>query len=74
MPNLVVHLNQTSIFKWCVVSYGSKNKHPKKQVFRRDWTTCSKHSRLNSQHNWRDLYDCLMSTQIFTLKLNAIFI
>ena len=28
------------------------------------------HSRLNGQHNWRDIYDYLASTQIFTLILN----
>ena len=38
---------------------------------------CSKYdnrSRLNSQHNWRDLYDHLTSTRIFTLRINKIFI
>ena len=39
---------------------------------------CSKsnnHPRLNSQHNWRDLYDHLTSTKIiFTLIMNKILI
>ena len=53
-----------------MVRCGSKNGHQKDNVFKRDWTTCSKfvnHSRLNSQHNWGDLYDHLMSKRIFTL-------
>ena len=72
MPNLVTYRNQTPIFKWYVVSCGSKNEHPK-----RDWTMCSKqvnHSKLNNQHNWGNLYDHLMSTRIFTLVMNEIFI
>ena len=39
----------------------------------RDWTACSKfdnHSRLNSQHNCRNLYEDLTSTRIFTLLMN----
>ena len=38
---------------------------------------CSKyinHSRLYSQHNWGDLYDYFISTRIFTLIINKIFI
>jgi hypothetical protein len=32
------------------------------------------HSKLNSQHDWEDLYDQLPSTGIFTLIMNKIFI
>ena len=32
------------------------------------------HSRFNSQHNWGNLYDHLMSTSIFTLVCNKILI
>jgi hypothetical protein len=48
-----------------------------KNVFKRDWTTCLEHddhSRLNSQHNWGDLYDHLMSPRIFNLTTNQMFI
>ena len=30
--------------------------------------------RFNSLNDWRDLYDCLMSTRIFTLIMDEIFI
>ena len=46
-------------------------------MFEGDWTKCSKyveHSKLNSQHDWGDLYDRLPSTEIFTLIMNEIFI
>ena len=46
-------------------------------MFDIDWTMCSEyanHSRLNSQHNWGDLYVHLMGTIIFTLIMNMIFI
>jgi hypothetical protein len=48
-----------------------------RHLFKRDWSTCSKydiHSRFNNQHNGEDLYDHLMSTRIFTLMMNKIFI
>jgi hypothetical protein len=50
---------------------------PNKTVFERDWNTCSKydnHFQLDSEDNLGDLYDHLMSTQIFTLIMNKIFI
>ena len=59
MPNPVTYLNQIPIFEWCVFRCGSKNGH-QKDVFQRDWTTCSisvNHCRFNSQDNLRDLYD-----------------
>ena len=46
----------------------------KKDVFNRDWTTCSKHDNHSRLHNWVDLYDHLMSMRIFILILNEIFI
>ena len=30
--------------------------------------------KLNSQPNWKDLYDLLVSTRIFTLIMNKIFV
>ena len=36
-------------------------------AFKRDWTVCpnyDNHSRLNSQHDWEDLYDHSMNTRI----------
>ena len=74
-PNLVTYLNWTPIFEWCVVRCGSMNGY-QKDVFERDWTTCSKydnHSRLNSQCNWGNLYDHLMGMRIFTFIVNMIF-
>ena len=41
----------------------------------RDWTVCSKYGncfRFNN-HDWRDLFDHLMSTRILTLRMNTIF-
>ena len=38
---------------------------------------CSKyvnHSKLNSQHDWRDLHDHLKSMRIFTLRMTKIFV
>ena len=55
----VIYLNQRPIFYWYVVKCDFKNRYQKDMWFKRVWTTCSKrdnHSRLNSQHNWEDLY------------------
>ena len=55
---------------------GSKNWTLKWHVFKRDWTMWSKYVNrlgLHSQHDWRDLYDHLMSTRIFTFIVNKIF-
>ena len=46
-------------------------------VFRIDWVVCSKydnHFSFNSEHNLGDMFDHLMSTRIFTLIMNKIFI
>ena len=67
-PNSVTSLELTPRFEGCVVRCGSKNGH-QKDLFKRDWTACSSfvnHSRLNSQHNWRNLYDHLMRKRNFT--------
>ena len=77
MPDLVTYLIQIPIFEWYMVRCGSTNGYKKRQVFKRHWTMCSRYdnySRFNSQHNLRGLYDYLMSTRIFTLKMNKIFI
>ena len=58
-----------------MVRCGSTNGYKKRQVFKRDWTMCSRYhnySRFNSQHNLRGLYDYLMSTRIFTLNFFSI--
>ena len=61
------------MFEWYVFSYGSKRWYKRKNVSKRDWTTCSKHvnNGLNSITNIikegggeRGLYDHLMSTRI----------
>ena len=42
-----------------------------------DWTTCSKYVKyvkFNNHHNdWGDFYDHFMSTRIFSLIINRIF-
>ena len=75
VPNLVSYLNRIFIFEWYVVRCGSKNGH-QNDVSKRHCTMCSRndnHSRLNRQHNWRDVYGHLMSTRIFTLIIKKIF-
>jgi hypothetical protein len=45
-------------------------------VVKRDWTTYSNyayHSRVNSQRDWGDLCDHLMSTRFFTVIMKMIF-
>ena len=78
MPKLNTTLFWTPKFEWYVGRCGSQNWHPKRHhMFEGDWTKCSKyveHSKLNSQHDWEDLYDQLLSTGIFTLIMNKIFI
>ena len=44
----------------------------KKKVFTIDWTLWSKCDnclKFHNQHDWRDLYDCLVSAGIFTLMM-----
>ena len=60
MPNLVLDLQWTPIFNWCIVGCDTE-RSPKRHV-------------LNSGHNWRDLYDHLVTQRIFTLIMNRIFI
>ena len=68
-PFVVTFLDQTDLFEWCGVKWGSKDGQPKNHVFKRNWTTCSKfvnHSNLSyNQHKW-NLYDQLISPRIFT--------
>jgi hypothetical protein len=74
--NLVTYLIQTHVIEWYVVWCGSKNGYQKYMCLKKIGV-CSKyvnHFRLNSQHNWGDLYDHFMSMSIFNLMLNKIFI
>jgi len=71
VPNSVTCLIRTSIFECYVVWYGFKS------GYRKDWTVAQEndnHLRLDSQHNWADLYDHLMSTEVFTLIAYRTFI
>ena len=46
---------------------------PNKYVLKKMWTMCSKyddHSKLNNQHIWENLYDHLISMEIFTFMMN----
>jgi hypothetical protein len=75
-PYSLIFLNWTPIVKWYVVSCCSKDKFEKRHMFKRDWSTCSKHDnypRRNTQHDWGDVYGHLMSTKIFTFIMNKIF-
>ena len=73
----VIDPNQTPTFEWYVIyRCGSKDGY-QKDMFKRDWTTCSKydnHSRPKGQHDWEDLYDHLMNMRIFVKIMNNIFI
>jgi hypothetical protein len=57
-----------------VIRCGCKNRQQKRHVLKIDQTPCSyyaNHSRLNTQHDWGDLYDHLMSSRILTLSLQT---
>ena len=76
VSNMVNCFDWTPIFEWYVVRCDSKNGY-QKDVIKRYCVMCSKydkHSRFNNHHNWRDLYDHLMSTRILTLIMNKISI
>ena len=67
----------TPVFEWHVVRCEFGGGTPFKHVFKRGLTTCSKNvlcTMLDSQHDCGDLYDHLMSTRIFTLIMNKLFI
>ena len=57
---LVTFLNQTAIFDWCVVRWGSRNNHHKDTCFKRVRTSyvfkLTEYSTLNSAHNWEAQY------------------
>lgn len=47
--------NRATIYEWCVIRCGSKNKRQTHMCVKQDWTTCSyhdNHSRLTSQRDW----------------------
>ena len=70
VPNSVTYLHWTLIFDCCVVRCISKNRYPKRHLFKWDLTVCSTHenySKLNSQCNRRDPYDHLMNMRISTV-------
>ena len=56
----------TPIYEWYVVRSGSKNGHQTDMC-----SKYAKHSRSNSQHDWGELYDHLMSTKILTLIMKC---
>ena len=78
VPNWVTYLNETPTFKWYVVRCGSKNVY-KKDICLKDIRLHAHnvmiHSRLNSQHNWGDLYGYLIRYHHnWVICLNEIFI
>ena len=76
MLDAITYLNRTPIFESYVICCGSKNKHSKDMLFKeirlhaRIMTTI-----LSSVVDiiGRDLYDQLMSTRIFALKMIKIY-
>lgn len=71
-----IEIIQTPTLEWYVVRCEFRNGHQEK-IGQRDWTTCSKYaiySRLNSQLDWEDLSDHLMSRRIFSFIMSKIFI
>ena len=77
MPNLVTYLNMTSMLQWYVIRCGSKIEHQK--------YTCLKEIGLHAQNVITithltfniiemDMYDHIMSTNIFALVMYKIFI
>ena len=73
-----MHLQRTPTFAWCVVSYGFKRIDATKTCVYKSLDYTLKKlldgSRLDSQHNWVDLYDHLMRTRIFARGMNKTFI
>ena len=77
MPNMITYLNWTPIFEWYVFGCGFKNIYQKSGMFKWDRTMCSNYynySRLNHQHDWKELYDHSMITRIFTSIMINTFI
>ena len=76
-PNMTLLLSK-SIFGWYVVRFGSKEWHQHDMCLKRiiglRAQNYANHSRLDSQHDRRDLYGDLMSTRIFSLVMNKIFV
>lgn len=77
VPYMVLHQNQTFAIEWYGGMCGYKNKYKnQKHVSKKGWTTNSNydnHSTLDSHHNWKNLYDQLISTKYFTLIMNKMF-
>ena len=67
MPNSVTYYNWTSIFERDVAEWSTKTDIKKRFDYRLKY---DKHSKLNSGHNWDDLYDHFMTMRIFTLIMN----
>ena len=77
LPSSITHLNRTPIFEWYVVLCGSKKGYHKDTCLLKDWIACSNYntqSRSNSQLYLKGLYNHLMSTRIFTLIMNKMFV
>lgn len=77
MPKCNTYENLCLSGRWKVwIKEHTQERH----VFRRDWTTCSRHFRLNNQHNqsrgWGGwgLHDHLMSTKMFITVMNKTYV
>ena len=73
LPPLFGHLD----FDWYMVRCDSENKYQKEMCLKEIpyvlyMLIYDNHSRFHSQHGWGNIYDHLMSTRIFTMRLNKI--
>ena len=75
---MVSLFDRTTIFRWCVVTCGSKNVHQRDVCFNKIILRAQFISILGSIINiiegGRDLYNHFISLRIFTLIMNKIFI
>ena len=65
----VSFFNWRPIFDWCVVRWGSKNKHHIHTCSKGDWTPSSiyiNYSTINSEHTWEDLCVQFRNQQTYT--------
>jgi hypothetical protein len=76
MPKLVTSLNQTPIFQWYVVWFGSKNGYQEDMCLR-EIRLCA-HNMITILGSMLNViggtYDHLMSVRLFTSRMNKIFI
>ena len=76
VPNSVTYLNRTPIFYCYVVECGSQNMIQKDTNLEENWSTCSTYdnyiySKLNSQHDYRNLYNHLWAWKSSLWKLRG---